>query len=220
MLIAARNEFAVGKRILPPGARWVEYLQSTGTQWIDTGYVPNEKTVFTFDYMSLKASGTPFECPFGTQNGSIQNRFYLVIGMQLALSYNINGYSAANALNSNTWPKDKRGVVVFDATTRKFYIDGALIDTDRTTLGLPTTTLALFARKSGVSPNTYCYGRIYEAIIEEQGKVLHRFRPIAIGTTGYMLDLVSGEYLPYGNQGTGAFVIGPDKVSSAGGGII
>ena len=40
--------------------------------------------------------------------------------------------------------------------------------------------------------------------------IIRDFRPIAIGNTGYMLDLVSGDYLQYGNKGMGDFIIGPD----------
>jgi uncharacterized membrane protein len=53
--------------------------------------------------------------------------------------------------------------------------------------------------------------RLAKFSIYRSGTLVRDFRPIAIGTTGYMLDLVSGEYLPYGNKGTGDFVLGPDK---------
>jgi hypothetical protein len=49
----------------------------------------------------------------------------------------------------------------------------------------------------------------------KNGILVRDFRPVAIGTTGYMLDLLTGDYLPYGNKGTGDFVIGPDTNAPA-----
>ena len=70
--------------------------------------------------------------------------------------------------------------------------------------------LMLFAT-SGYEPN---YGtsnsRIYFCRIKEGGILVRDFRPIAIGNTGYMMDILTGDYLQYGNKGTGDFVLGPD----------
>ena len=53
MLIAARNGFAVGKS-LPYDAE-VEYLESTGTQWIDTGVKieKNDRMDCTFSWKEV-----------------------------------------------------------------------------------------------------------------------------------------------------------------------
>ena len=53
----------------------------------------------------------------------------------------------------------------------------------------------------------FAYCRMYGL---DDTTIIRDFRPIAIGASGYMLDLISGEYLQYGNAGTGDFVIGPD----------
>ena len=41
------------------------------------------------------------------------------------------------------------------------------------------------------------------------GELTLDFIPVRLGNIGYMYDRVSGEF--FGNQGTGAFIIGPDK---------
>ena len=58
-------------------------------------------------------------------------------------------------------------------------------------------------------PETSGY-RCYTCKIEQNNVPVRKFHPIAIGTTGYMMDILTGEYEQYGNKGTGDFGIGPD----------
>ena len=76
--------------------------------------------------------------------------------------------------------------------------------------GASTLPIALFALRQAsmmYAKVKFAYCRMYGL---DDTTIIRDFRPIAIGASGYMLDLISGEYLQYGNAGTGDFVIGPD----------
>ena len=52
-------------------------------------------------------------------------------------------------------------------------------------------------------------GRCHYFILEGNGAEIMHLIPVRVGDVGYMYDRVSGQL--FGNSGTGAFIIGPDK---------
>ena len=68
-------------------------------------------------------------------------------------------------------------------------------------------SLFLFGVNGNTSINTN--GRISSCKIYHSGVLVRDYIPVRKGTVGYMYDRVSGQL--FGNQGTGAFIIGPDK---------
>lgn len=198
--IGGRGENAKGEAPLPPGARWVEYLESTGTQYIDTGIqFRGVNPVVEVRMMATKnedrdqiatSQGSIFRVNFNTQSNACYYRYYDTTARTWAFS--------GMPLNGN-WH-----TFFF---SNKCLVDGVETysmagDFDFSNVGM--SNIKLFAGRN------YANLRIaYCRIID--GGLVRDFRPIAIGDKGYMLDLVSGEYLPYGNKGTGEFVIGPDK---------
>lgn len=197
--IGARRMMWSVKNLLPKGGRWVEYLESTGTQYIDTGIRWNTSMDFSITFLA------------DTNHG--YEKYLMGYGMYAidnCLSCEIyNNYNNL-ALKKNTyWQKSfyftlnqkntlqKQGSVISSSRSTYEY-NGDYFECDRSCFVFATQL------KSGVAygnASIKCYSF-------DMGPI--RLRPIAIGNTGYMLDLVSGEYLPYGNKGTGDFVIGPD----------
>lgn len=53
--------------------------------------------------------------------------------------------------------------------------------------------------------------RLYWCKVYEDGVLTHDLIPVRKGSVGYMYDRVSGQL--YGNVGSGAFILGPDKVA-------
>ncbi len=205
------------KAVLPPRARWVEYLESTGTQWIDTGVVFNPETDAIEATLAVTQAPTLVQrAVFGARFRNTSETGYSYLGLmcqQNALTARIYpGYIALGDFTSSLQPlKYKFGIqgqyqgdFSFGGTTSTFVFP--------TSGTAPTNPLCLFAYGSGADS---AFGAISDARIGifkifRNGVLVRDFRPIAIGNTGYMLDLVSGEYLPYGNKGTGDFIIGPD----------
>ena len=184
---------------LPPGARWVEYLESMGTQWIDTGITPKSTDttafIFTQSYSKFTTVRLVWGSNYGANQGANEQHYYVCgvnvssVQMQIGEIYNCETRVLPNKIvqgfiNGEMF-RDNQGS---DPYVNPFYIFA---------LGGPHTTYARFLR-------------IHELKVIVNGITVRDFRPIAIGTTGYMLDLVSGEYMPYGNKGTGDFILGPD----------
>ena len=192
MLIAARNGFAVGKS-LPYDAE-VEYLESTGAQWIDTGYKPNAKTVFLLTYKP-KEYGTTFVCVYGIQDTSTTHRFYLVLSgadayrLQIGSIYNqsyfcgfnSNGTVSAN-VNGNFAP-DNRTVSLKVNNPQKIVV------LNNTQYSMPSYwgvdlnchyPLILFGRSSeGVVATANLFvGAIYSCGISEEGVLVRDFIPV------------------------------------------
>ena len=63
------------------------------------------------------------------------------------------------------------------------------------------------------APDGNTGGQIYYAKIIVDGVLVRDFIPVRVGQIGYLYDKVSGEL--FGNQGSGNFTLGPDKVNSS-----
>ena len=209
MLIAGRNGMMAKSSILPPGARWVEYLQSDGGQWIDTGVVPGGKIINAeVAFKQLRLNGTVSGIIGSNVNDGQDNFQFTCHQSQWRLK--LNNYASYNGL------ADTNTHILKLNTDQGTFFDSRQLNTSQYTINTSNTrTVFLGACSYNGSPilsgDVYrLIGELYYAKIYDNGTLVRDFRPIAIGTTGYMLDLVTGEYLQYGNQGTGDFVIGPD----------
>ena len=213
MLINLRNALMAGKKSpLPPGARWVEYLESDGGQYVDTGVVPVFPDELTY------AARVYY---YNTQTRSIQGRqgsFYFGVIYQ-KLQPGLGGAAYVNvAILPATWYD-----VTCKYTTGQY--PGAYGTVDYDVGGTSGSVTNGFSDAPAGGPiwlfiannATTLRGqnRLAKFSIYRRGALVRDFHPIAIGTTGYMLDLVSGDYLQYGNKGTGDFVIGPDTNAPA-----
>lgn len=211
MRIATRNGFLAGKSILPPGARWVEYLESTEKQWIDTGVVFSSNSGWDVTFMPLQNSNSNLWV-MGTQNESGS-----VYGIRITSSSELQaqyGPTKVIVYGSNVGAKCS---CVLDSTSLTLNDSSVIRSGDP---GDFTKTITLFAwqwRNGGVAGMSHC--RVCAARLYDNQALVRDFAPIAIGTTGYMLDLLTGDYLQYGNKGTGDFVIGPDIAAPVWGGI-
>ena len=199
----------MGGSSLPYDAE-IEYLEGTGTQYIDTLFYPRasltdikvenkfNKSVLSGDHCVLGArTGTA-----GTQGMKLPNFFNAILEYQaIAQAGSLTGSFAINT--DYTFLADiKQG-------TQDYYIDGAL-NTSTTGTGSCNTggNLFLFAiNQSGAK--WFFKGKIYYCKIWQDDILVRDFIPVRKGTVGYMYDKVSGTL--FGNAGTGSFVLGPDK---------
>ena len=222
MLIAARNGFLVGKRILPPGARWVEYLESTGTQYIDTGVVAtaNNKCGCEIDFTPTVVShgGTSNAntiCVTGANSiaaSGFELRWQHTTAVRVEIGGSYGNYktfvtTASELLNFRTVAANMNGAIRYENSNINRSLSVAPRD-----YGFVSGSVLLFGirRNAVVQESTLIWAKMYQAKYYLDSTLVRDFAPIAIGTTGYMLDLLTGEYEQYGNKGTGDFVIGPD----------
>lgn len=200
MLINLRNALMSGKR-LPYDAE-LEYLQSTGTQWIDidaskvataSRYVCSGQYMVGSNQAMIWSHGYRGVRVYGAKIGFVTGRYQTA---DTTVSFNVQCTSH------------------FDASTLK----GILYSGDGTELAnvdLGTSSASGVLRLFAASPTATGYvassSRISTMqVYDSSGDILLDLIPVRKGTVGYMYDRVSGEL--FGNAGTGDFVLGPDVV--------
>ena len=200
-LLNLRNALMTGKR-LPYDAE-VEYLESTGTQWIDTGVYASLSTVVQLCFLNVAQTGNLI---FGTYNSN-DNADYRLFNAAQGLYFDAYGrrLQMDSALNMNIWRELELGnFYVKDLATGEELLRGTT-GTDK----LPDATLTLNHYVNGStqqnSKNRWAHVKIYQ-----NGVPVRDYIPVRKGTVGYLYDPVTGKL--FGNAGTGDFVLGPDVV--------
>ena len=202
MMLGARTAAWSGKA-LPYDAE-VEYLESTGTQYISTMLIP------TRVHVGLK--------PVGAATPYYDNAYFGI---------NNNG-SRTSGLFSET--KDTLKAVNYDRRIVEFpALWGVFheVSFDRNTVSVDGVTQALIVVFKHPDPNVISFGLFdfpqkatvstpksaisYCKMWDGEDNLMADFIPVRVGDVGYMYDRISGQL--FGNAGTGSFVIGPDKTT-------
>ena len=204
MMLGARTAaWAKSGKRLPYDAE-VEYLESTGTQYISTMLIP------TRVHVGLKPIGpaSPYYASayFGVNNNG--SRTTGLVGETKdtleAVDYNRNivEFSALwGEFHSVCFDRD---TVSVDGETKAL-----VTDFSKTESGIKSFGLFDFPqRRTDSNPKSaISYCKMWD--IEDN--LMADFIPVRVGDVGYMFDRVSGELL--GNNGTGSFIVGPDKTA-------
>ena len=203
VLISATNKETP---LLPKNYQQVEFIQSTGTQYIDTGFYPNQDTK-----VEIKVMGTVLRsgAMFGVRSISKTNRFILNYYFEATTKESLIQFQYGNIVpsatfsditNIHTYSMDKSGVYIDDIS----YIENVETETFSSTL-----PLYVFGNNDGgvVQYNIF-NGKMYFCKIYDNGVLARDFIPCyrkADNKAG-MYDLVSGNF--YTNKGTGEFILG------------
>jgi hypothetical protein len=221
-MIAARQiAFGGGKR--KPYDAEVEYLESTGTQYIDTGVVPDLGFGIYVEFESLVApatTGKTFKV-FGSSRyrngqwgGPLILTWAMTSGGQMSWFQTESVfYNPGIRGNTRMWVR-----IIGDEFTNSF---GAKFSTPKRTLNNVFGTLYLLSVHTDINISDSASGRVFSCSIYNNAILVRDFIPVRFtnengDTEGAMYDKVSGEL--FRNQGTGAFILGPDAVSANGGG--
>ena len=187
-----------GNKIIYPASSYTEmtYLESTGTQWIDTLYTPEIGDEFEFknvqciansDYQAVFSAGTKsYQLVLLITN--ITNYYkYFATGGAATVSHNLNNITSITIDSSG-----------------KLYFDGTQVGVSGATGNDIDTTLRLFKRANDTSQMT---GKIGEVKITNGGSVkLHLIPVLDVRNVPCMYDKVSRTFLY--NQGSGDFLCG------------
>lgn len=203
MLINLRNALMAGKR-LPYDAE-VEYLQSSGTQYIDTGFIPSSNTSVEIGYKTADAqlNTVLFGCRV-----TYSDRSFCVWA-------NANGkirfdYSA-NSMDNKDGPNPIVGSWVQIAKRKeRNFVNGTEYTANATNTFACNGNAYLFAMNDNGTANWLISAQISYCKIWDNNVLVRDYIPVRKGTVGYLYDRVSGKL--FGNAGTGDFVLGPDVV--------
>lgn len=182
----------------------LEYIQSTGTEWINTGIYPSDNTIKLEVKIAYNTTGTGQLMGSGTSG---QERFNFGIeSSRFRFGFGGSWFDAnSEVLTADTEPH----VWVLDANTKTGSIDGVAATTASTYSPGGSRAVVLFAR--GASANAESgnrtKGKIYYAKIWNKGELVREFIPVLdLDGVPCMYDKVSGEF--FYNNGTGTFLYG------------
>lgn len=194
--MSERRRMMMGIKKLPYDAE-IEYLESSGTQYINTNIVPTSATTFTF-VMAITNSGD-------VQNGVIQGisgtyyRFHL--GKE-------GGYFQGGV--GTTYKRSSR-----ENTQRHTFslIGSGVFKIDNSSYACRNLTnitipIFVFARNTNGTPSNYIKGKLYSCQIYDSSELIMDLIPVRVGNVGYMYDKVTKRL--FGNAGTGNFTLGSD----------
>lgn len=207
------NPFGVGRR--QEEIRRVEYLESTGKQYVDTGVTPPASPRIEMTVMPINRARI-LDASYYSRDGAYRN-FGVNIPPRGAISLHYNASTAgSDIVIDNGGVSFLNTVVSFTADGNSFTAFGTTkTDSSWTIEPGSSCTIGMFARHVTLRDGTEKWEslikmRIYSCRIYDGSTLVRNFVPVAIGSTGYLLDRVSGRL--FGNQGTGSFVLGPDFV--------
>ena len=183
----------------------VEYLESTGTQYIDTGVYGSNKVRFQVDFSVTDVNKFAQNGKNNTYSGN--NRVNLGKANSGAWYW---GFGNENITKDTA--DTKRHTMGIDIPNLQYWIDNTVYTkTSYTHNNNNPILIYLFAVNSQSSIQNYSYEKLYSSQIYESGVLVRNFIPcyrLSDEKPG-MYDIVNDEF--YINQGTGDdFVVGPD----------
>lgn len=201
MQIANRESFAAARSRMVE----VEYLESTGTQYVDTGFVAtsNSNVEVEFALASIKSGSI-----FGARRRLGVSTFGArIMPYQSVPRYRWDYGSTDVYLTSVDVTVGRHTLAT---SGNKITYDSSVSATVPSAFSPSGLNIVIFALNENGSINTYSNGlRVCRFSILDAGVLVRDFIPVRVGRVGYLYDRVSGQL--FGNAGTGDFVIGPDK---------
>ena len=188
---------------LPAGYTQLEYIQSSGTQYIDTGFKQNQNSRIV---MSAQVTQQPSTHAWLFE-GRISNR---------------SGGKSVFLLDGAVWNADYNGsarreafpdIGIFDALSIDFDKNSLQINEDSFTWTISTfqstANLSLLACNTAGAISGYISAKLYNCQIYDNGTMIRDFVPCQdpTGNVG-LYDLVGAQF--YGNAGSGTFTAGPE----------
>lgn len=189
---------------LPSGYKRLEYIESSGTQYIDTGFVPNQDTGFVIDAEVLDTN-TSGECHISSVFKS-PNYFTC----RLNSSYNGFAYRyGTGILTAVSYAGGHYARHIFTRSKNKAQVDGSTV-TEFTyeTFNVGYNLYIFAGNNEGRGAIGYTKLKLYSYMLYDNGTLIRDYIPCQTpdGQIGLWDDVNS---VFYGNAGTGTFTAGP-----------
>ena len=201
------NDFVSGSttplviaRLVYPHYQKVEYIQSSGTQYIDTGVIPNENTRIQMKFRPLVATGGVI-IGYNTGNDNTDYRFFNASSGNYFDMWNkrINGGTCSSGTD---YTYELGNFYVKNLLTNTNVISGAVVSSFT---GVDSIKLNAVTSTSGFVNVRWYYVKIYDGTTLIRNLYpCYRTSDNAIG----MFDIVEKKF--YNNNGTGVFIKGSD----------
>ena len=185
---------------LPSGYKWLRYIQSSGTQYINTGFKPNQDTrvVCDVDWVPARTASWLFGC---RTSNTAETYNFLTYSNKYRSDYNA---TTSGAETSST----PSGRFIIDKDKNITKIDGVVVNTLTYASFQCKYNMYLFANNNAGSVAGNTSAKLYSCKIYNNGVLVRDFIPCQKpdGTIGLWDDV---NMLFYRNAGTGTFTAGP-----------
>ena len=193
---------------LPSSYTPLEYIKTTGTQYINTGFTSNSNTKIKMEvsFSNVSSGNSNLWCSRKTNNSQTFTCFYIG-GQGFRSDYNTTMYSTSKkcAINEK---------VLVTQDKNNFYLNNSLIHAHTAaTFNCPYPMLLLASHQNGATSNlnNYHQGNVYYCKIYDNGTLIRDFIPVKRNSDSALglYDLINNKF--YTNAGTGTFIAGPEK---------
>lgn len=178
----------------------VEFLQSSGTQYIDTGVMGHQNIRIEAKIKTLVLSGTMYA--YGCRGDNSHSITFCL------------GNNANCRFGSQTILYAASGDTVYEVAQDKTKIRINGVDYNYGAVSDFNTPASLYLMYASYDNSSYYFsGNVYYMKIWNGDVLVRDFIPVRVGQVGYMFDMVSRQL--FGNIGTGSFTIGNDVTNGA-----
>ena len=189
---------------LPSGYTELEYIESSGKQWINTGFNPKSTTRVKMSAEFL--GGTKTSALFGARSASSgtdsKSFTFLIVSQKPRSDYFGSSKSGAQTVSASQVEIDwNKNVCTIDSDTI----------THTATSAASNQALYIFAVNTAGSATLPASMQLYSCAIYDNGTLIRDFVPCknSSGTVG-LYDLVGAKF--YANAGNGTFTAGPEVI--------
>ena len=182
----------------------IEYIESSGTQYINTSYKPNTNTVLKFKINLTGNISIDYERIFDAYSGSTSAIKLQRSDTSTTWQYSINGVGANITLNQDT-------DYVIEASNHNIIVNGVEYTFTAQTY---TSNYVLDIFRGN---DRYGKFKLYYFQIYDMGELVMDFRPARYNNGNYLLNTVTQSY--FANNGSGTFANGAIGEPTSIGGI-
>lgn len=180
----------------------VEYIESSGTQYIDTGFKPNNNTRVVMDAVYPTEPSTS-SALFGARGTSASDKSFVIVR-------SINGYfrSDYNGTYTQQWEVDAITRRIYDKNKETTTIDGVSNSYTNATFQTPNN-LYLFASNNGGVASWLSNLKVYSCQIYDNDVLIRDYVPVIDSNNNAgLFDKVSKYFIA--NAGSGSFTAGAE----------
>ena len=192
---------------LPVGYTQVEYLESTGTQYIDTNFIPNQDTRIKVKIMTKDISGMANKTVFGSRVSANSKHYSVTMGNGSQNSW-WTGYGTSNIGTNSYALRDT--LYEIEKNKNVTILNGSVLATNESQTFTCSSNLYLFCMNQS-GPTFYSNIELYYCKIWENGVLVRNMIPCKNPSNVVgMYDTVNKVF--YTNAGTGTFTAGAEIV--------
>ena len=190
---------------LPGGYTPLVYIEGDGTQYLDTGFIPDSDTRVVLDGQYLGGSSETYRYILGAMTSAQSNR-YSVMYSALSGLYESNMVDSTSVKFSSAIKETAR--LHIDKNKNVCTINGETVTNADTAFSAPVS-LCLFAMHTATGVSRILKHRIWACSVYDNGELVRKLVPCktATGVAG-MYDQVNAVF--YTASGSGDYIAGPE----------